>query len=553
MMKKINNISVVGTLALCLGLTIFSCEEDNPKLGTFTTPTNLTVSAVVVGQDANNPNGDGTGVVNFTASADNAITYKYVHSSNDQVTTSGEATYNFTNLGVNTYTLTVLAYGTGGSSTSTTISVDVLATYDAPDDLKAKLYGYDSNNPTASSSKTWRIKSESIGHFGLGPVGGVIPTEWYGAGPDEKVGVGLYDDRYVFNSDGTFTHITNNTNDDPTTDVSGTVFGRVGLIDEIGTGTGNVNGADVENLEFDDYSVNWSLIAPNGVEKISLSGLGFIGYYVGGSHQYEIFDRSEPNELLLKITDGNSEFDWWFIITSADQGSSNFQTIYNNLIWEDNFDTNGAPDAANWTYDLGAGGWGNNEEQTYTNNADNVIVDNGILKITAKAQGGSYTSARIKSENLFEFTYGRVETRAKLPIGGGTWPAIWSLGANFDSVGWPNCGEIDIMEHVGNNQNIIYGTLHQPGNSGGDAIGGTTVISNASTEFHTYSVEWTPNEIIFLVDDNVYFTYDNDSTTPFNNDFFFILNVAMGGTFGGTIDSNFTESTMEVDYIRVYQ
>jgi len=225
------------------------------------------------------------------------------------------------------------------------------------------------------------------------------------------------------------------------------------------------------------------------------------------------------------------------------------------LTWSDEFDINGAPDPTNWTYDLGDGGWGNGEVQTYTNDSENVIVEDGFLKITAKTDGaGSYTSARIKSENLQEFTYGRAEVRAKLPSAGGTWPAIWTLGANFDTVGWPASGEMDIMEHVGNNPNTVLSTLHYTGNSGGSGPTGSIEIATATSDFHNYTMEWTPDSIQFFVDDNpVHTSFDNTIETPFNSDFFFIMNVAMGGTLGGTIDSSFTEDTMEVDYIRVYQ
>jgi beta-glucanase (GH16 family) len=127
------------------------------------------------------------------------------------------------------------------------------------------------------------------------------------------------------------------------------------------------------------------------------------------------------------------------------------------------------------------------------------------------------------------------------------------LGANFDIVGWPECGEIDIAEHVGNNQNTIYGTLHYPGNSGGNANGNTVQINNASSEFHIYEVQWTADTINFFVDGQQYHTFANDSSVPFNQDFFLILNTAMGGDLGGSIDPNFDQSTFEVDYIRVYQ
>ncbi|WP_046758144.1 glycoside hydrolase family 16 protein [Kordia jejudonensis] len=547
------NFKYLCTALFGLLLLTASCQEE-ATVGDIITPTNLQVTATIVGQDANNPNGDGSGMVTLNASADNAITYRFAYESDVKTNAVGEASFIFSTLGVNTYTVNVIAYGTGGNSTSTAITVEVLATYAAPDDLQALLFGFDPANPNATTSKTWRIKSEQAGHFGLGPVGGTVPTEWYGAGPDEKATVGMYDDRYVFSSDGTFTFITDNTNDDPSTDTSGTVFGRDGLINELGASGGTINGADVENLPFNDFSEGWALIAPSGVETITLTGNGFMGYYTGGSHTYEIFDRSVPNELILRTTDGNGEFDWWFIITSAEPASNNFQTQYNNLVWEDDFNTDGAPNAANWTYDLGDGGWGNGESQNYTNDASNVIVENGMLKINAIKDGsGNYTSARLKSENLYEFTYGRVEVRAKLPASQGTWPAIWMLGANFDTVGWPTCGEIDIMEQKGQDKNTVLGTVHHPGVSPGAGDSATTSLPTSTTEFHNYSIEWTETEIVFLVDGFVFHTVTNDVTLPFNNDFFLILNVAMGGTLGGTIDPAFTQDTMEIDYVRVYQ
>ena len=157
------------------------------------------------------------------------------------------------------------------------------------------------------------------------------------------------------------------------------------------------------------------------------------------------------------------------------------------------------------------------------------------------------------SKDKFDFQYGRVEVRAKLPEGGGTWPAIWMLGANIDEVSWPFCGEIDIMEHKGNNQNRIYGSLHYPGNSGGNSNTDSVSVPNVSTEFHNYEVEWTESSINFFVDGEQYHTFSNNSNVPFNQEFFFILNVAMGGDFGGSIDPLFEQSSMEIDYIRVYQ
>lgn len=227
-----------------------------------------------------------------------------------------------------------------------------------------------------------------------------------------------------------------------------------------------------------------------------------------------------------------------------------------SLLWSDEFETAGAPDPAKWGYDLGAGGWGNNEKQHYTNRPDNVIVSNGTLKITAKAEnfdGSAYTSARLLTKDKFSFKYGKVEARAKLPAGGGTWPAIWMLGNNINTAPWPACGEIDIMEHVGNQPNKVFGTLHHPGHSGGNGDGASLNISNASTEFHKYGLEWTATTIKISVDDVVFFTFNNSASLPFNQNFFIILNMAMGGNFGGAIDPAFTSATLEIDYIRVYQ
>lgn len=228
--------------------------------------------------------------------------------------------------------------------------------------------------------------------------------------------------------------------------------------------------------------------------------------------------------------------------------------VSTSLIWSDEFNTNGAPDPAKWGYDLGAGGWGNNELQNYTNRPENVIVQNGVLKINLIKEnfgGSGYTSARILTRGKFAFKYGTVEVRAKLPSGGGTWPAIWLLGANINTAPWPACGEIDIMEHVGNDQNRIHGTLHYPGRSGGNADGNSRVISNASTEFHLYKVEWTAASIKIYVDGQIIHTVANSNAIPFNHEFFMILNVAMGGNFGGAVDPNVTNATLEIDYVRV--
>ena len=228
------------------------------------------------------------------------------------------------------------------------------------------------------------------------------------------------------------------------------------------------------------------------------------------------------------------------------------------LVFADEFNVDGAPNAAKWGYDIGtgSGGWGNNELQYYTNRVDNSVVAGGILKIIAKKEtymGSAYTSARLLSKGKYSFKYGRIEVRAKFPTGVGTWPAAWMLGDNINTVGWPACGETDIVEHLGRDLNKIYGTLHYPGRSGGNADGNTIIIPDATTAFHTYSVDWSATAIKIYVDSQLYHTVANSAALPFNQNFFILLNMAMGGNFGGAVDPAFTSATFEIDYIRVYQ
>lgn len=285
------------------------------------------------------------------------------------------------------------------------------------------------------------------------------------------------------------------------------------------------------------------------------------------------------NNNIVQSTDGTENY------TYLDKGTNNFivevraisvdnrsittstgiQVFVNDdmtLVWSDEFDTNGAPDDSNWGYNIGtgSGGWGNNESQYYTDRSDNVSISDGILKITAKKEdysGSEYTSTRMLTQDKFEFTYAKVEVRAKLPSGGGTWPAIWMLGANIDTAGWPACGEIDIMEHIGNNQGVVSSAMHTPSSNGNTINKGEQFIADVSSEFHVYTVDWMPSKIVFSVDDVVHYTYNpsdkNLENWPYFEDQFIILNVAMGGSFGGTIDPDFVESSMEIDYVRISQ
>lgn len=284
-------------------------------------------------------------------------------------------------------------------------------------------------------------------------------------------------------------------------------------------------------------AVSYEFDFGNGIFQTSASGVLTYKYPSSGTYTVKVTAKSAGGQSISKSIQ----------ITVA---------VALTLVWSDEFDTPGAPNPSKWGYDLGAGGWGNNELQYYTNRLDNSSVGGGTLKITAKAEsfsGSNYTSARLLSKDKFSFKYGKVEARAKLPAGVGTWPAIWMLGSNIGTVSWPACGEIDIMEHRGSELNKIFGTLHYPGRSGGNADGTTTVISNASTEFHIYTMEWNAGTIKIAVDNNVFFTYVNSAASPFNQNFFLILNVAMGGNFGGAVDPAFSNAALEIDYIRVYQ
>ena len=226
------------------------------------------------------------------------------------------------------------------------------------------------------------------------------------------------------------------------------------------------------------------------------------------------------------------------------------------LVWSDEFNGSGAINTNNWTYEIGGGGWGNQEVQSYTNSLNNVYKENGILKIKViKESNNKYTSGRIITKNKFDFKYGRVDIRAKLPTIAGTWPALWMLGANINSVSWPSCGEIDIMEQF-EDKSYVQSTCHWQSSSTTNYAPvsyGLPVDLNTPTEFHIYSLIWSEGSIKTLLDGNQFYAMNTNSTMPFDASFFFIFNVAMGGTNGGTIDPNFTTDTMEVDYIRVYQ
>lgn len=695
-------------LVICLFAITLSCEEDDSPV--VLPLANLTATSEV--------SMDGSGTVTIKAAAQGAKRYTFDFGDG----TTGESltgyivkTYDMT--GDNTYTVTISAIDDAGATITETVQVSVSIAAEIPEEV---------NLLTSGSSKTWYLAASQPGHLGVGPAREGIDGDWwypkwYSAMAFEKCGSEesdcLCDDELTFslNSAGEVSYELNN---------NGQTYFNVGHLAAAG-GSGDMDLC----YDFDtsgSKSVAISMVSGNVPEaettgiQMDFSDGGFMGYYVGSS-TYEILSITE-NSLYVRTYDtANPDLAWYHKFAAEEAmggGDEMLETIYTNLVWADEFDVDGAPDPANWTYDLGAGGWGNGEAQSYTDDPENVKVEGGMLKITAIGSGDSgnvlhyyddvtlvatggatsiedfegtapaftgfggtstevidnpdatgdntstkvaqstkpvgaeiwagsffdlatpldlvnstsitvktwspavgavvrlkiedqgdntkfieidanttvseawetltfdlsaaapavdpvvnydrfvlffdfgvsptgdaaYTSARIKSEGLQEFTYGRVEVRAKLPSAGGTWPALWALGANFKDVGWPASGEIDIMEHVGNNANTTSSALHYPGNSGGTAVTGSTSVPTATSEFHNYTVEWTPESIKFVVDDElIHLSFVNSTDTPFNSDFFFIMNIAMGGTLGGAIDPAFTEDTMEVDYIRVYQ
>jgi beta-glucanase (GH16 family) len=239
-------------------------------------------------------------------------------------------------------------------------------------------------------------------------------------------------------------------------------------------------------------------------------------------------------------------------------------TTMNQLVMQDEFDVAGAPNTAIWSYNIGTGtnGWGNNELQYYTDRPENIVVENGVLKITARQElymGSGYTSARILTKGKFEKKYGRFEARIKMPWGKGLWPAFWLLGANSQTVAWPQCGEIDIMEYIGSNPTTVFGTVHGPGYSGANAITKNYTLPNNrfDNDFHIFGIEWGENYINYYVDDVLYNQITPQDVTGewvFNQPFYIILNMAVGGNYPGSPNSETVfPQQMLVDYVRVYE
>lgn len=257
------------------------------------------------------------------------------------------------------------------------------------------------------------------------------------------------------------------------------------------------------------------------------------------------------------------------LLVTATWSCATFKREGYKLVWSDEFSYIGYPDTTRWSYDLGDGcpnvcNWGNNESQYYTNGLKNARVENGHLVITAlkeQVYKYGYSSARMVSKGMGDWKYGRIEARARLPYGRGIWPAIWMLPTERKYGGWPSSGEIDIMENVGFMPDSVFGSVHTKkfNHSIGTQKTRGVFIKNTHKDFHTYEIEWDPNKIDFLLDGKIYFTFRNTGSGPeewpFDQAFHIILNIAVGGNWGGQkgIDENIFPQKMEVDYVRVYQ
>ena len=289
----------------------------------------------------------------------------------------------------------------------------------------------------------------------------------------------------------------------------------------------------------------------------SVNGQASYSYFSSGTYAIKIranLSQSQYIEVIDSVT---------ITFNSGGVNDTGYSTPLNypnyTLTWSDEF--NGTSLSSDWTQEIGNGnwGWGNNELQYYR--AQNTSLENGYLIITAKQEnfgGKNYTSSRIKTQGNIFHTYGRIDIRAKLPFGQGLWPALWMLGENFSSTGWPSCGEIDIMEMIGGNgwnDRTVHGTVHWEDN-GHALYGGHNTLTSGrfADEFHVFSIIWTPSSIKWLRDDIQYHVIDINNLSAFHNDFFFIFNVAVGGNWPGSPDaSTIFPQTMIVDYVRVFQ
>ena len=533
-------------LLIILGMN--GCQEDEPKLETLLVPTNLEINAQVFDDESGN--------VTVTTTADNALTIHVIFKENAEpvVVGPGEpAQYQYIRSGDYAQIVTVIAYGPGGIASSKTISIDLSVRLIIDPDILRKIGG--------DGSKRWVWNKEEEGHWGADAAFN-DENNGYKA-PPNTLNPCAYDDVLIFGYDA---------NDNYTYQM------ELGENNETLVGWADVqyffpNSTPTQYVDecHDITNTNPKIETDTGflifrgedgelylqVENSTLS-------FWSGAQVYKILELTDD---LLSVRGDHKpilediEIAYYHEFRPEDYDPTQ-DDDFTELVWQDEFDTDGAPDVEKWNYDIGKGsnGWGNNESQYYTDRTDNVTVSDGTLKITAKkesCEGAEYTSARMKTQDKYDFTYGRVDVKAKLAGGGGTWPAIWMLGSNISTVGWPKCGEMDIIEYVGNNPGTVQSAIHTPSSSGNTVNLKSSPITNETSEFHIYSVIWSGDQISFLIDNERFYTYKpatlDQSTWPFDASQFLILNVAMGGNLGGSIDPDFNESVMEIDYVRVYQ
>jgi len=314
-------------------------------------------------------------------------------------------------------------------------------------------------------------------------------------------------------------------------------------------------------------------------EEIKAGGLDGVDYH------YSVFQKHP--DWIGQAKKNNIALNAWTVNTAAEMDwllANQFEFITTNepellaermkmtpaskgwkLVWSDEFNTNGLPDTDKWGYDVGGNGWGNRELQYYTKaDSNNAIVKNGKLTITARKENreqNTYTSARLVTKEKGDWAYGRVEVSAKLPVGRGVWPAIWMLPTEWKYGGWPASGEIDIMENVGYNPDTVFSSVHT---KSFNHVAGTQktkglFLGDAGTNFHLYAVEWNKEQIDFFVDDRLFFSFKNTGKGfeewPFDQKFHLLLNIAVGGNWGGLkgVDEQLDKAVMEVDYVRVFQ
>jgi beta-glucanase (GH16 family) len=413
----------------------------------------------------------------------------------------------------------------------------------------AGICGGNNNLPTLLIGD-WTF-STLAGALEVGPSPG--NNDWYSSAPNGLQSA-QYDDVYTFQEDGSLI-----------ADYSGSIIDAFSDYSEQGYSCSSID------FNFNSNDENTALPSFEMLPASTTCSCPFMGTNDAGLI-YSIASLT-ANELVLQVQgdDNNCNasdayFTFTFVRVSTESGDETGYPAPESypgmaLVWSDEFDGDSV-NLQNWTYDLGANGWGNNEWQDYTNSAANSSVAEGVLTITARQNGSSYTSARLKTQGLQDFQYGRIDIRAKLPEGQGIWPALWMLGINITDGGWPQCGEIDIMEMVGHEPSTIHGTAHWGSSWDVHQYSGESIeLSNGqafSEQFHLFSIDWQQDEIKWYMDDQLFYSISpnqmNGQPYPFNASFFFIMNIAVGGNWPGYPDaSTVFPQEMVIDCVRVFQ